>query len=202
MNDKEVRANLEYIRCVMQSLRRRNAIQGMYYLIWGIVIPLCTALSWWMESAGYGNFIGINWIVGMSCGAVCCAVVGWSRSRSKDSSKVRSGEIHLYYTSWILFSVTSLLTILVGWVFGRFSVQEGLFILSLLLATAYAFDAAYSGLYWLFAVAVGWLLVGCIGLWLPLQEASRLFGFATLPLELIPGLLLNRMYRKERDGTA
>ena len=88
-----------------------------------------------------------------------------------------------------------------GFGFGKVSIAQTLFILGLLLFIVFAFDATFSGIKWLYFIAAGWLIVGTVGLWLPLKY-SFLFGLASIPLELVPGLILTRIYRKECHGTS
>ena len=201
MDEQQAMSNLEYIRSVMRDVRRRNIIDGVYYLIWGIVIPACTALTWWLGFTGREGTIGTVWLIGMIAGALCCFVTGWSRSRGEASESMRP-ESRLYNTVWILFGVTGLTTMIVSWGFAKLTLTESLFVLGLLLTMVHAVDASFSGMRWMYAIAAGWLIFGTLGLWLPFLPAALLFGFATIPLGLIPGIILTRIYRRERHGTS
>lgn len=199
MDEQQARSDLEYIRSVMADIRRRNVIDGIYYMIWGVVIPLCTALTWWLGSSGKDNLIGMVWVIGTILGVLSSFITGWYRSRNGDESPQKP-ELRFYYTAWILFGITALTVLTVWWVFDKLSINESLFILGLLLAMVFALDASFSGMKWLYAVAAGWLIIGTLGLWLSFIQISLIFGFAAIPLELVPGAILTRIYRRELHG--
>ena len=201
MNEDKARNDLEYIRSVMESVRQRNAIDAVYYLIWGVVIPLCTLATWILGNRGLEDRIGIVWIVGLAVGSLSSFAAGWIRSRTGPEPPPRQ-ELKMYYTAWILFGINSIALMIVGWGFGKLDVPQVLFILGLLLALVYALDATFAGLRFMYVVAFGWLSVGVLSAFLPLPASSLVFGFSTIPLQLVPGLLLNRIYRRVSDGTA
>ena len=46
MDREQAVGEIEFIRKVMAEVRRRNTIDGIYYIIWGTIIPICTVVSW------------------------------------------------------------------------------------------------------------------------------------------------------------
>ena len=91
---------------------------------------------------------------------------------------------------------------IVGWGFEKLTVPQVLFFFGLLLSVLYALDATFSGLRWMYLLSAGWLVTGTLAVFLPMATASLVFGFGTVRLELLPGLVLNRIYRRENNGTA
>ncbi len=97
MNGEKALGDLEYIRNVMHMVRRRNAIDGIYYVILGAVIPICTALTWILAATGNENLIGFNWIIGMFIGGILCFVAGWRRGkRQENKSHGREAMMYLH----------------------------------------------------------------------------------------------------------
>ena len=106
----------------------------------------------------------------------------------------------MYYTVGALLLFIWLITYVIGLVFRLFSTPQSLYILGLLLSVAYCLQAAFGGIKGLYLLALGWLVVAILQLLLPQTLSSLVFGFSCIPLQLVPGLLLTRMYRLEHDG--
>lgn len=200
MNEERALSDLEYIRNVMHMVRRRNTIDGIYYVIWGLVIPLCTTATLILARTAYAQAIGFVWMAGMLIGVVSCFIAGWLRGKNRQP-EAPGRELMMYYTTWILFAIVYVIVVIVGWGFGKLTVPQALFILGLLLGFVYALDATFSGLRWMYLLSAGWLVSGTIAVFLPMETASIVFGFGTVPLELLPGLVLNRIYRQDKNGT-
>ena len=191
--------DLSYIRSVMNRVRRRNIIDGVYYMIWGLVIPVCAVTTWILGGLEIFEWIWLTWTAGCVLGAVCSFLVGWFRAKQAPPPEPGSPTA-LYYASWIAFGVTAAVALGVGWGSGMLTVPQGLFVLGMLLTCTYVVDAAFSGLVLLYVMAAGWLVTGVVSLFLPVRLASFFFGLATFVLEFIPGLFLTRIYRREVRG--
>ena len=198
MDRARAQSDLEYIRHTMQSVRRRNTEDGIYSVIWGILVPVCTALNWWLGAAGVARS-HVVWWVGMPVGGMVCAFVGYRRGRG-ESRKPLMPEARMYYTVGALLLFIWLITYVIGLVFRLFSTPQSLYILGLLLSVAYCLQAAFGGIKGLYLLALGWLVVAILQLLLPWPLSSLVFGFSFIPLQLVPGLVLTRMYRREHDG--
>ena len=109
-------------------------------------------------------------------------------------------EARMYYTVGALLISLWLITYVMGSVFRLFSTPRSLYILGLLLSVGYCLQAAFGGFKGLYLPALGWLVVAILQLLLPWPLSSLVFGFSGIPLQLVPGLLLTRMYRLEHDG--
>lgn len=201
MDERQAINDLEYIRNIMREVRMRNAIDAIYYIIWGAVIPLCTVATWALLASGKETLIGWVWLTGMVLGGISCFIAGWLRSRRSEEGPPRP-EVKMYFTAWILFGIVSIALMTVGWVFGKLTVPQVLFVLGMLLSLVYAVDATFSGLRWMYLVSAGWFVTGILSIFLKMPASSLVFGFTTIPLQLIPGIILNRIYRQEQHGTA
>ena len=199
MDRERARSDLEYIRRTMQSVRRRNTEDGIYSVIWGILVPVCTALNWRLGAAGIMPSPEIVWWIGLPAGGIISAFVGWRRGRSGARGPLMP-EARMYYTVGALLLFIWLITYVMGLVFRLFSTPQSLYILGLLLSVAYCLQAAFGGIKGLYLLALGWLVVAILQLLLPRPLSSLVFGFSCIPLQLVPGLLLTRMYRLEHDG--
>ena len=197
MDRERARSDLEYIRRTMQSVRRRNTVDGIYSVIWGILVPVCTALNW--RLAGIMPSPVIVWWIGLPAGGIISAFVGWRRSRG-EARKPLMPEARMYYTVGALLISLWLITYVMGSVFRLFSTPQSLYILGLLLSVGYCLQAAFGGFKGLYLPALGWLVVAILQLLLPWPLSSLVFGFSCIPLQLVPGLVLTRMYRLEHDG--
>lgn len=200
MDEKKAGEDLAFIRNVMEGVRHRNIIDGIYYVIWGVIVPLCSVIDRRMLIAGRGETGGTVWLIGIGLGVVLCLGTGWLRGR-KGIHGPRGAEARLFYTAWIAFAATGAVLLAVGCGTGKLGLGQGLFVLGLLLAMVYAIDGSFGRLRGLFAVSAGWLLAGVAALWLSKEYASFVFGLTAVPLCLIPGLILIRMSRTDNHGT-
>ena len=195
---EHVHQDLEFIRSVMENARKRRVVDGIHSMIWGTVVPICTALSFWLAEVQHPQFISLLWVLGMIFGALCSFIAGYIRTRRWGSLPSGAGS-QIYYSAWIAFGIGVVGTMVAG-MLGLLEIPESLFMLAMLLAVTNTVDASFCSMNWLYFITAGWFVVAFFVLLLPMPHAAMFFGFSTIPLQWLPGWILTRIYRREIHG--
>lgn len=199
-NDSENRvaqaaSDLDFIRKVMEASRYHSLKNGVFYQIWGLIIPLCSILNWILIHFELFRFIGLVWGIGIGLGSVSSFVIGFLKSK-EEGDRVEDNLNGKVWIGILMGSVTILILELVG----ILPLVYGLFSLCLLLMLGAVVEASLTGLKGFFLIAGGWLAVG-ISLIIFKDHAAPLFmGFMTFPLSFISGTILTILYKKEKKS--
>jgi hypothetical protein len=191
---EEVRHNLDFaMRAVRHSVDSYVTEGGVYFMLWSLLIPLATLLSY--LTAGSGAVVLIWFIVGAGGGLASRML---SRRRNPEGPGTTGGVV--YHAVWrslggalAVLGVASLLPLLPALpIATRLSLNSGLFVVGLTVGIAFMVAGSFSTLPWLKALGVAWWAAALLALFAPPLWAPAVIGGATLPLCGAPGIVLQR----------
>jgi len=180
---------------------------GVYFILWGLLIPVATALSYVLGAAGMGWAVAVVWVITWLSGGAGSAFL--SRRRNPDGVGALAGK--LYNGLWIslgsglLVLVAATVLPMIGTALDLTEVtglglKDALFGIGLLMGLAFMVSGAFSSLRWMRPLALLWWVAGLVALFVPLIWAPAVIATATAVLNLIPGIILSKRYRSRRDA--
>ncbi len=190
--------DLKVIRSVMEACARKQQDSGIYYILWGSLIPAMTAVTYVLVSLKKFRFIGPVWGISMILGVAAGILIGIKRRK-----RVPSRADRFHSAIWLAAGGSICVIFLLGYL-PFFSAGRSIplnilmMMLSFLLANAIFVSGTLSAAGVLKFSAAGWWIAGIICFFMPQYRAPIVVAAATLLFELIPGIVLDRRYRNER----
>ncbi len=191
MDDDKVFSDLELIKNVMASCSRKQEDNGVYFKLWGILIPAATLLNYLLVYIGKSFMIWILWAVIMISGILLSTRISMKRKTVNTSSTGSKLISAIWGSSWISIA----LIVTVGMVSGILNLNAEMFMISTVMAVAFFVSGVLAGNSMLKIAAAGWWIFGAAIVFVPSVWAPALLGGGTFFLSFIPGLLLDRAYR-------
>lgn len=196
MTQHDALQDLAYIRQVMEQTRRYTAAKGIFFVIWGVAVSTSLLLTWLQVAGTIG---GSQWAVWIPSTAIAWGLTLYFAWRQQQDSAVPH-HAHLIGMNWTAVGVAMMFMFFVGMGRGTlgYAAIPGL---SALLVGIGIFNSGHlSGIRWLAAVGVAWLLGGALMLAFP--GLHNLLGMAVLLVfgQIVPGLVLMRQERALRDA--
>jgi len=190
--------DLAFIRRIMEESRRQARDNGVYYLLWGGLVIVCTPVSYLLGFAGQGRFVPWFWGAAFSGMGIFLAI-GAARSRGK------GGTLGNFLLGAVWGSVLLLMAALVGAsaLAGRLDLPWAMGLSSLGIGLGYLLSAAVGRSPLILALALPWWIGGLIIPLLPPLHAPAALAGLTLLFEFIPGLAMYlrwRAARRRADG--
>jgi len=186
--------DLKIVRTIMETCARRQQDDGIYLIIWGLLIPVATGLNYLIVYLEKWQLFGPLWGGVMLIGCVLSAVTGFRRG--SDRSMTHGAKIQA--AVWVVSIFSIVLLMVTGFASGDIKRNMIMTVLSLIMANAIFISGMLSGTKMLKFVSGGWWAVGILCAFLPQYTAPAVVGAATFILSFIPGLILDRRYRNER----
>ena len=191
MTPEEAQEHLATIRRVVDRSRAERARSGDIYVVWGVIVVLCDALTLgaaWMD-VDYG---WVSWPILGVAGAVWTAYTAYTRDLSRKTYGTRvEGAV------WQATGVAIFLLLTGGMTSGALPLTAIVPLVSALVAVAMVTSGAvYSTplLTW-----SGWGMMATAAITLPLDWMAQyaIYGVAMVAFYIVPGV---RLMRSERDA--
>ncbi len=191
MDREKAIGDLELIKNVMVSCARKQEDNGIYFKIWGLLIPGAAVLNYLLVYAGKSNIVWIFWAAIMISGILLSIYISRDRRGGNVDSTGSKLISALWGSSWI--SIAVLMS--VGMVSRVLSLNAVMFTISIIMAGAFFVSGVLGGSRMLKIVAAGWWVSGAANAFAPPVWAPILLAGSTFFFSFIPGLLLDRKYR-------
>jgi hypothetical protein len=194
------RENLEFaLRAIRRSVDSYITEGGAYFILWSLLIPVGTLLSYVAGSHGIGPVAVIWSVIGIG-GGVGSRIL--TRRRNPDGPGTTGGMV--YTALWrglagalAILGVAALVQLAPALTqTSPLSLNAAMFVVGLLLGIAFSVTGAFSTAPWMKALGLAWWLAALIALFVPPIWAPAVIGGATLPLNGVPGLILERRFRR------
>lgn len=188
MSVEEARADLTYIRRMMEDTRQATYVSGGYFIVWGIVIGVGLLLTW-LQLTGYMP------LMPMTSWAACLVAGGIGTGFLVHAEKRRPVEIpagRLVGLVWMSVGISMLIVFFVGTGTGALSGSLMPAISSTFIGTAVFLTGTLAGLAWVRNLALGWWLGAAAMFAWPGLHVLLLMGVMLFALYVIPGVILIR----------
>ena len=100
LDGKKAAEDLHVIRSIMEKCAARQQDDGIFLIIWGLLIPVATGINYLFAYAEKWKLIGPLWGVVMLAGAVMSAVAGKRRGAGRAATKAESLQTALWVACW------------------------------------------------------------------------------------------------------
>ncbi|HEX6927937.1 MAG TPA: hypothetical protein VF267_01710 [Gammaproteobacteria bacterium] len=194
MTASDPRADLAYIRHLMEDTRRAACVSGGYFIVWGVVIGL-GLIATWARIAGY-------WTVPPFAAWVVCLALGGIGTfflvRRELREPVEGPAGRLIGMVWMSMGITMMIIFFIGVGSGSLGAEHMSALSSALVGGAVFLTGALSGLAWLRNLSFAWWAGAAVMFAWPGVHVLLLMGVMLLALYVVPGLLLIRMNRGAR----
>lgn len=194
---------------VQRSVNSYLAEGGIYFLLWGLLIPVATVLSYVLGSAGMPWGVGMVWLVTGLGGWLVSSVL--SRRRNPEGTGTLGAR--LYNAIWLSLRSAMIVLVAAGLLpmvlqgagldhTPGFTLQEALFGVTLLMGMSFMISGTFASLRYMRLLAVCWWGAGLSALIVPALWTPAVVAAATAVLNIIPGLVLSRRYKAEQTASA
>lgn len=193
MNHDDARAELAYIRRLMDDTRQATVVGGGYFIVWGIAIGLGVLATWLRITNAWQVPPFTSWVVCLALGGIGTF---WLVQREKrDAVQAPAGR--LIGMVWMAMGISVLILFFAGVASGNLDGRLMPALSSAFVGGAVFLTGTLSGLNWLRNLAAAWWLGATAMLLWPGPHVLLLMGAMLLALYVIPGIVLIRM----RAGT-
>lgn len=197
MAPEDPRADLAYIRQVMEDTRRAAYVSGGYFIVWGIVIGLGLVGSWLTATGAWQVSPLLYW-------AVCLALGGagtFLLVRAEMREPVCAPAGRLIGMVWASMGISMLIIFFIGVGSGTLGGQHMSALSSALVGGAVFMTGTLAGLPWLRNLSIGWWAGSAVMFAWPGLYVLLLMGVMLFALYVIPGVILIRMKRAARSAS-
>ncbi len=187
MDTKQAELELSVIKKIMEDSRNVVCNNGWHYIFWGAVVSSALIANYIMLLLRISNeFVGWMWFVLMISAAII-AILWERRKEKKRLVKTFAGGIAMFMFGFM------------GTISGAYNPVYICPIISTVLGVTYFTSGEIQQLKWQKRLSFGWW-AGAIFLFLfPSVHTLLIFALMMIGFQTIPGIILNRKYKKEMN---
>lgn len=187
--------DLKFVRKIMENCAKKQQDDGIYYIVWGGIVPIATVLTYLFIQLEKFTAISWLWVFSIALGFVISFFVGKNRNTKKaqtQGEKLQSIIWLACYISLFLMAVSAYISKTIGF-------NETMAMLSFILAIAVFVSGFLSGTTLLKIMAIGWWITGFICSFTTGYNASIVVAISTFCLFFIPGIILYNRAKKTKN---
>ena len=198
MNQREAYEDLSFIRRVMDDSRSVVVHDGRSFIIWGILVAAGLASSYVLAGTTMHSAHAWLWT-----GVVA---VGWlwstlDRRRIKALSRAETFAGRMLWSVWLACGISMTLTGVASFFIGAFSPYVLPSLTAFILGVGYFMTGRLMRFPWVQVLAGCWWFGGILLLFVHGRLVLLLYAALMLAFQVVPGLLLQRMARREMVGS-
>ena len=195
MESKQAELELSVIKKIMEDSRNVVCNNGWHYIFWGIVVSAALIANYIMILVNANdNYIGWMWLILMIAASVISGL--WERRKEKQRH-VKTFAGKLLGSLWFAAGIAMFMFGFAGTVSGAYNPVYICPIISTVLGVTYFASGEIQQLKWQKWLSVCWW-AGAVGLFFfPSVHTLLIFAFMLVFLQTIPGIILNRKYKRE-----
>lgn len=194
---------------VQRSVDSYLAEGGIYFLLWGLLIPVATVLSYVLGAAGMPWAVGIVWLIAGSGGGFAGSIL----SRRRNPEGIGTLGARLYTAIWLSLGSALLVLVIAGLLpfvlqgaglnqTPGITLQEALFVVTVLMGMSFMISGTFASLWYMRLLSILWWGAGLGVLLVPAFWAPAVVAATTAILNIIPGLVLSRRYKAKQSASA
>ncbi len=197
MEYRQAETELSVIKKIMEDSRRINIDNGIHYIFWGILITIALLINYIMLlTKTSGNYIGFMWLILMVLGAVIDGFIG---KRQSNKAPVHTFTSKILGSLWLASGIAMFMFGFIGTVTKAYNPIFICPIIATSLGISYFTSGTIQQINWLRNVSFGWWAGALLLFIFPSVHTLLIFAVMIVFLQLIPGIILNRMSKAEEN---
>ena len=196
MTGNDARADLAYIRRLLEDTRHVTCVSGGYFVVWGVVTLLGLAMTWGWLAGHWTTSPLVAWGGSLLLGAAGTFLL--VRRERREPAQGLGGT--LIGAVWLSMSVAMLIILFIGVGSGSLEGRHMSALASTLVGGAVFMTGTLAGMGWLRNLAFAWWAGAAAMFAWPGEYVLPLMGLMVLSLYVVPGLLLIRLRRRQEAG--
>jgi len=187
--------DLKFVRKVMENCARKQQDDGVYFIIWGLLIPIATIVTNVCIHFEQYKLIGLVWLLSCLIGTFTSVFIGIKQNIKKTASQ----GVKLQSIIWLSCYISMLLMAISAFISKAIGFNEIMAMLSFILAIGVFISGFLSGTKLLRFMAIGWWITGMVCAFTKNYDASIVVTISTFCLFFIPGIILHLRSKKNEN---
>lgn len=193
-NYTKAESELTLIKKIMEDSRNSVAYNGIHFVFWGALVAVCLLLNYaFLVTGTLADKIGILWAVMMTAGAIADVIISVRMDKSRHVVTF-AGKLLSYL--WISSGIAMFMFGFLGPLSGAYKPVYICPIISTMLGVSYFVSGCIQQLPWLRNLSYAWWAGAFFMFLLPGRHTLLVFALMMIALQVIPGLIINRDYKK------
>ena len=195
MESKQAELELSVIKKIMEDSRNIALNNGWHYILWGAVVSCALIANYIMALMRVeNNSIGLMWFVLMISTAIAGSI--YERRVSK-RRPVQTFAGKLLSSLWFAGGIAMFIFGFAGTVSGAYNPVYVCSVISTVLGVTYFVSGEIQQIKWLKWLSLGWWAGAVYTFFFGSVHTLLIFAFMLIFFQVIPGIVLNRKYKKE-----
>ncbi len=190
---------LSVIKKIMEDSRTLVLNNGWHYIYWGIVVTCALISNYIMARMSVTvNYQGMMWFVLMTSAAITGAIIERFVDKKR---KVRTFAGKLLGSLWFAGGIAMFMFGFMGTISGAYNPVYICPIISTVLGVTYYTSGAIQQLKWLQRLSYGWWAGAILTFIYPGIHTLLIFALMMICFQTIPGIIINRKWKKEMTAS-
>lgn len=187
--------NIRFIKKIMQDTKRAEVDGGPVIIFWGAIVAAAQAATYFLIVHNFIDLIWPMWAILVFTGIVITVIMTRKKARLNTFSE------KLFKTVWLSFGISAAVFLFLS-PMGKSADQGTLInpVISILLGMAYSLSAVINEKKMLTVISFCWWGVAVILFRFPGLHSFLIFSVSMILFQIVPGIIINREYRKELSG--
>ena len=200
METKQAELELSVIKKIMEDSRNIALNNGWHYIFWGAVVSAALISNYIMLLLKvYDNYVGWMWFILMIAAAITASLYE-KRKDKKRTVKTFAGK--LLGSLWFAGGIAMFMFGFMGTISGAYNPIYICPVISTVLGVTFYTSGEIQQLKWQKLLAYGWWLGAILLFLFPGVHTLLIFALMLTFFQTIPGIILNRKYKKETNSIA
>ncbi len=185
---------LAVIKKIMEDSRQTVMYNGIHFIFWGTLVATCLIINYLLlVTHTFVDKIGLLWMVMMPLGAVVDVMIGRHLERNQPVTTFAG---RLLGALWTASGVSMFIFGFLGPMSGAYKHIFICPIISVVLGVSFFTSGSIQQLNWLRNLAFGWWAGAAVMFLFPGIHTLLIFALMVIGMQVVPGILINRHYRK------
>ena len=198
MTLEEARADLAYIRRLMEDTRRATYVSGGYFIVWGLAIGAGLLATWLAVTGRWPWPLFWTWTACVAAGGAGTAWLVHQELHEPVETPAR----RLIGMVWMSMGIGMMVMFFIGVGSGNLDGAHMPALSSVLVGGAFFMTGVLAGLPWLRNLSLGWWGGAAVMLAWPGMHVLWINGLMMLALYMVPGIVLLRQKRHAQETAA
>jgi hypothetical protein len=199
MDSQKAELELSVIKKIMEDSRNIALNNGWHYILWGVVVSCALIANYIMALLRVpNNYAGLMWFILMISTAI---VAGLYEKRSDKKRPVKTFAGNLLGALWFAGGIAMFIFGFAGTVSGAYNPVYVCSVISTVLGVTYFVSGEIQQIKWLKWISLGWWAGAIFTFLFGSIHTLLIFALMLIFLQTLPGIILNRKYKKEMNQT-
>ncbi len=193
MENLTTQDSLKIIQTVIDQQRRKYEENGIFLILWGILIAIAGITQFTLTQMGYGKYSGLAWLFTMIPGAIISFIVGFKKNYNKAKNN-KTPDI----MGWI-WAFVGILALITGFLFGNkfgYGLTAMIYIPFCIVTMASALSL--KNYLWITTTIIATIVIYS-SVFIPMTYHPIIVSIIALLLFLLPGIQLFIHHKKRKN---